>query len=354
MNSTKKYSVLGVMSGTSLDGVDFCYVQFSKHDFWNFKIVEAETIPYSSDWKQKLQQAHTLNQLKLNSLNEEYSLFLSQKIADFIQKHSIPHLDFVASHGHTILHQPENGITLQIGNFPQITRQLTVPVVCNFRVQDVQLGGQGAPLVPIGDELLFGEFDACLNLGGFANISFKENNQRIAFDICPVNITLNYFAEKLGVPYDENGAIAQANQPNEALLNELNQIEFYQKSFPKSLGKEWVETVFLPIVENYQLTNEVIISTLTHHSVFQITKILQPDKKVLISGGGAFNSYLIALLKENANAEIVLPENKIINFKEALIFAFLGVLKIRGEINILSTVTGASKDHSSGIVHLGS
>ena len=348
MNSEKKYIAIGVMSGTSLDGIDFCYVEFLKDANWNFKILEAETLSYSTEWKQKLQQAHLLNATALASLNEAYTVFLSQQISDFISRKSITKLDFVASHGHTVLHQPENGITLQIGNLAQITSKLKVPVVCDFRVQDVQLGGQGAPLVPIGDELLFTEFDMCLNLGGFANISLQQEQKRIAYDVCPVNIVLNYFTEKLGLAYDKNGAIAKANQPDEALLQELNQLEFYQKSSPKSLGKEWVETVFLPVVEKHRLPTKVIISTLTHHAAFQITKILQLDKKVLITGGGAFNSYLIALIKKNSKAEIILPENKIINFKEALIFAFLGVLKMRNETNVLASVTGASTNHSAG------
>ncbi|GGE37814.1 anhydro-N-acetylmuramic acid kinase [Psychroflexus planctonicus] len=348
MNSEKIYHAIGVMSGTSLDGIDFCYVGFSKNTIWKFKIIQAETISYSVNWKQKLQNAHLLGAEELANLNEAYTFFLSEAISSFISRKSITNLDFVASHGHTVLHQPENGITLQIGNLAKITSKLKVPVVCDFRIQDVQLGGQGAPLVPIGDELLFNEFDMCLNLGGFANISLQQDQKRIAYDVCPVNIVLNYFTEKLGLAFDENGAIAKANQPDEALLQELNKLEFYQKSSPKSLGKEWIEAVFLPVVEKHRLSTEVIISTLTHHAAFQIAKILQKDKKVLITGGGAFNLYLIGLIKEKSEAEIVLPHNKIINYKEALIFAFLGVLRMRNETNVLASVTGASKNHSSG------
>ncbi|GGE03767.1 anhydro-N-acetylmuramic acid kinase [Psychroflexus salis] len=340
------------MSGTSLDGIDFCWVKFSNTNNWQFEIVEAQTIPYSIKWKEKLNQAHRLTSNNLARLNEEYSLFLSEAIAHFIAKKNIINLDFVASHGHTILHQPKNGITLQIGNLQQITNKLNLPVICDFRVQDVQLGGQGAPLVPIGDRLLFGEYDSCVNLGGFANISFEENKQRIAYDICPVNIVLNYFAEKLGVNFDEDGAIAKANKHDDALLEDLNRRTYYAEKSPKSLGKEWVEDEFLPIIETYKLSPEVIIATLTHHAAYQIAKNLKPNQKVLVTGGGAFNSHLIRLLQSQTLAKIILPDNKIINYKEALIFAFLGVLRKLNQPNVLASVTGASKNHSSGIIHL--
>jgi len=352
MNAIKEYAVIGVMSGTSLDGVDLCWAKFTKTKSWNFEINETETIAYPSSWKQKLQKAHLLSPSALQVLNEEYTHFLSRKILDFITAKSITKLDFVASHGHTILHQPENGISLQIGNLAGVTQYLQVPVVCDFRIQDVQLGGQGAPLVPIGDQLLFSDFDFCLNLGGFANISHQDekSQKRIAYDICPVNIVLNHFTEKLGFEYDRGGAIAKANLPDESLLLALNELKYYQQPSPKSLGKEWVEAVFLPVIEKHQRSTEVVISSLTHHAAFQIAKTLEADKSVLVTGGGAFNQHLIFLLKSFSKADVVLPSTEIINFKEALIFGFLGVLRMRNEINTLASVTGASKNHSSGII----
>lgn len=352
MNFSKKYRVVGVMSGTSLDGVDFCFVEFQMKKKWRFKILHAETIAYSPTWKKNLQQAHLLSANQLQDLNEKYSLFLSSKIATYVEQNQIDAVDFVASHGHTVLHHPKAGVTLQIGNLPSIANCISVPVVCDFRVQDVQLGGQGAPLVPIGDELLFGKYDYCLNLGGFANISQHHQNHRIAFDICPVNIVLNFFAEKLGYEFDKNGEIARINWPDEKLLYELNQLAFYELPHPKSLGKEWVEEVFLPLVEKYTLPVEIVISTLTHHAAEQISKVIQAHSTVLVTGGGAFNAYLISLIQEKSSAQLILPSTQLINFKEALIFAFLGVLKKRNEINVLASVTGASNNHSSGVIHL--
>ena len=351
MESIKSYSVVGVMSGTSLDGIDFCWVEFTESENWKFQIKAAETISYHQNWIDKLKEAHTYSKNELHQLNQDYSAFLSAEITEFISRKKITNLDFVASHGHTILHQPENGITLQIGNLATVTNRLKVPVICDFRVQDVQLGGQGAPLVPIGDKLLFTEFDACLNLGGFANISFQKNRKRTAYDICPVNIVLNHFAEKLNFPYDENGEIAKANQVHRELLETLNLLPFYFAKSPKSLGKEWVETLFLPVVNQYQLQTEVILATLTHHAAIQITQHLQPEQRVLITGGGAFNQYLIEILKASTSAEIILPKKELINYKEALIFAFLGVLKHQGKTNVLASVTGAAKNHSSGVIH---
>lgn len=351
MKLSKKYSVLGVMSGTSLDGIDFCWVKFHNKKGWQFEIKHAETIAYSLKWKNKLQSAHLLSSAKLHELNREYSLFLSKKIAEFISYNTITELDFISSHGHTVLHQPHLGITLQIGNLMEITQFINVPIICDFRSQDVQLGGQGAPLVPMGDQLLFNEYTYCLNLGGFANISFQEKDQRIAFDICPVNIVLNYYAEKLGFDFDKDGEIAKKNEPHEPLLYALNQLEFYQKNYPKSLGKEWVESDFTPIIEKFDLPTETIISTLTHHAAFQINKVIQPNSTLLVTGGGAFNTYLISHLQKDASVQLVLPSNYLINFKEALIFALLGVLRFRGETNVLSSVTGASTNHSSGIIY---
>lgn len=341
--------VIGLMSGTSLDGIDLVYVKFDKKDCQNFKIIESETIVYSSKWKNTLQKAIRYSNEELVSLDRDYGLFLAQTINNFIDKYKLSKVDFIASHGHTILHQPKKGITLQIGSGKEIAKITNTKVVCDFRTQDVKLGGQGAPLVPVGDELLFSNYDYCLNLGGFSNISYKKNDKRIAFDICPVNIVLNHYVHKLGLQFDDKGQIASKGTLNQKLLDELNRLEFYQKEPPKSLGLEWVQEHIFPLIDELETDVPSILRTFTEHIAFQISKIIE-NNSVLITGGGAFNSFLINRLETVAKIKISLPNNQLIDFKEALIFAFLGVLKIDNQINCLSSVTGALKDHSSGVI----
>ena len=207
--------VIGLMSGTSLDGIDLVYVKFDKNDYRNFEIIEAETVPYSSKWKNTLQKAIEFTDKELKRLDNEYGCFLGETINNFTASHKINKTDFIASHGHTILHQPKKGITLQIGNGREIAKITNTKVVCDFRTQDVKLGGQGAPLVPVGDELLFSNYDYCLNLGGFSNVSFKKTGKRVAFDICPVNIVLNHYVHKLGLQFDDKGQIASKGVLNQ-------------------------------------------------------------------------------------------------------------------------------------------
>jgi len=348
------YNVIGVMSGTSLDGVDLAHFQFSVTDKnWQFQIFESETVAYSDAWVDRLKCAVDFSEKDLRQLNEAYTEVLAKIILDFIQKHDIKGLDAVCSHGHTILHQPQNGFTLQIGNLPQIAELLRQKVVCDFRVQDVQLGGQGAPLVPIGDRILFSDYDYCLNLGGFSNISFEENGNRIAFDISPVNTVLNFYAGELGLKFDDQGKLAKSGTVSEELLSELNALEFYQKNYPKSLGFEFVKTIVLPLIEKYPISIEDKLRTFTEHIAFQIAAAL-PKKlgSLLVTGGGAYNDFLLDRMQQYLpNMKIVIPEAKILEFKEALIFALLGVLKLRNEVNALASVTGAKYDHSSGVIY---
>ena len=345
------YNVIGVMSGTSLDGVDLAHICFKiAANKWTFDIQECETIAYHKNWIQELKVAVDYSKKKLDQLNIDYTELLASIISDFIKKHKIENLDAVCSHGHTILHQPQNGFTLQIGNLREIAKLINQTVVCDFRVQDVKLGGQGAPLVPIGDRLLFSDYDYCLNLGGFSNISFEESGNRIAFDISPVNTVLNFYANQLGLDYDDKGQISQSGKVNDHLLNELNALEYYKKSFPKSLGFEFVKEIILPLIEKYDILIEDKMHTFTEHIAFQTAIILNHKKgKLLITGGGAYNDFLIERMHHYLpEIKIIIPDKKILEYKEALIFALLGVLKLRNEINVLSSVTGASKDHSSG------
>jgi len=348
------YNTIGVMSGTSLDGIDLAHIQFSILDHkWQFTILENETIPYTQDWVYALKEAVGFSQDQLEKLNQDYTLLLGSIISDFIIRHKIEHIDAVCSHGHTILHQPQNGFTLQIGNLPEIATIINQRVVCDFRVQDVQLGGQGAPLVPIGDRILFSEYDYCLNLGGFSNVSFEENNTRIAFDISPVNTVLNFYANQLGFDYDDEGKISKSGNLHPELFNQLNALDFYQKAYPKSLGFEFVKETIFPLIESFDISTEDKMHTFTEHIACQIGFALKMKTgKLLITGGGAYNKFLINRIHFHLpEMQIIIPESKILEFKEALIFALLGVLKLRNEVNVLSSVTGAEYDHSSGRIY---
>ena len=350
MDVNKKYiHIVGVMSGTSLDGVDLVFVKFNKNTYQDFKILKAETYCYSETWQSTLQKAIDFISKDLQKLDEAYGQFLGGIIVDFIKKNNIAEVDFIASHGHTILHQPEKGITLQIGSGKEIAKKTRLKTVCDFRTQDVKLGGQGAPLVPIGDELLFSNYDYCLNLGGFSNVSFKKNGNRVAFDICPVNIVLNHYVGKLGLTYDDNGKIASKASINIRLLKKLNNLPYYALQPPKSLGLEWVKEFIFPLIDAEEKEVAVILRTFIEHIAIQIAAVIKSDS-VLITGGGAFNSFLIARIQAVSNSQFSLPNNQLIDFKEALLFAFLGLLKVNNQINCLSSVTGASKNHSSGVI----
>lgn len=346
------YFVIGVMSGTSLDGVDLAYIEFEKNSDWKYQILKTDTVSYPEKWVELLKEAFRYPKEKRDELDKEYTLLLAEIISNFIDKHNILELDAVSSHGHTVLHQPQKGITLQIGNLPLLAKKLGRTVVCDFRKQDVELGGQGAPLVPIGDKLLFSEYDCCVNLGGFANVSTEENGKRIAWDICPVNTVLNLYAEKLGRKYDENGELGKSGKIDTSLLEKLNTIDFYSKKHPKSLGIEWVNEHIFPLLEKSKLSEKDVLATFTTHVAEQIANSLgkESNKNCLFTGGGAYNAFLMESIREKAKPEIFIPGAKLVEYKEALIFGLMGVLKLRGEINVLGSVTGAGENHSSGVV----
>ena len=346
------------MSGTSLDGIDLAQIIFnlSENGTWNYKIIASETTSYTKVWKDKLQKAISFSEKNLTILNSEYTLYLAEVISEFISRKKISKLDAVCSHGHTILHQPQKGITLQIGNLLEMASLINQKVVCDFRVQDLDLGGNGAPLVPIGDRLLFSEYDYCLNLGGFANISFEEkrnnnkDSKRVAYDVCPVNIVLNYLAEQLGFLFDESGNSARGGKLSKKLFQQLNDLPFYKMIPPKSLGLEWVKKEVFPLLRTSTISIEDQLHTITEHFAFQLSSIFKKDSTILVTGGGAYNSYLIERIKNYKKINLIIPPAELIEFKEALIFALLGILKLRNENNCLKSVTGAKKDHSSGVI----
>ncbi|WP_288436135.1 anhydro-N-acetylmuramic acid kinase [uncultured Chryseobacterium sp.] len=345
-----KVLAIGLMSGTSLDGLDICLAEFEKHDHWTFQILKAETLPYSEEWEKKLRDSIHLSAEDLLALHSDYGFYLGRQVRAFINQHQLENIHLIASHGHTVFHQPKKNFTLQIGDGRAIKLEAGIPVIYDFRSQDVLMNGNGAPLVPIGDELLFSEYSACLNLGGFSNISLQYGGKRIAFDIAPVNIVLNYLAQKLDKTFDENGELAQKGEINTALLNKLNALGYYQQPHPKSLGIEWCNEHIFPALENTDPMDA--LATFTEHAAQKIADVINeyPVKDILITGGGAYNLFLIEKIRSKTTAAVIIPQKEIINYKEALIFAFMGVLRMNNEINVLSSATGSTSDHSSGMI----
>jgi anhydro-N-acetylmuramic acid kinase len=356
----KEYMVLGLMSGTSLDGLDLAFMRFTKDNSWHYTLLQCETVPYSPLWKRRLQhqQVQHLSAIELQPLDAEYASLLAEEVNAFLRRNGLDKadIDFVSSHGHTLFHQPPLGYTTQIGNGAILSAQCDLDSWSDFRTADVALGGQGAPLVPIGDRLLFPQHEACLNLGGFSNISLKTPLIETAFDVCPVNIVLNQLAEKCGQAFDEGGTLAASGTINESLLEALNALPYYSAQAPKSLGAEWVAKNITPLLEQVHESPENLLATFTEHVAVQLTNSFNSFKvnRVLITGGGAFNDFLLQRVRSMSNAELTLPDPSTIAFKEALIFGFLGVLASRGEINVLHRYTGAKMDHVAGVFHRGS
>lgn len=351
----ENYHVIGLMSGTSLDGLDIAFCRFKKDkDQWSFAILQTECIEYSAGWRQKLEQAENASALELAQLDTDFGRYMAEQVKQFIAQHRIE-AQFLASHGHTVFHQPEKKLTFQIGKGAILASELSLPVISDFRSSDVALGGQGAPLVPIGDHHLFSAYDYCLNIGGIANVSYLHGEQRQAWDICPANMVLNALAREKGIPYDADGKLAASGQTDPALLGILNALPYYQRPYPKSLGKEWVKAHVFSLLEQSDLSTEDKLATCAEHIARQIASSVDsdPSKKMIITGGGALNKDLIRRITNLSEIEVIVPDLQTILFKEALIFAFLGVLRWRGEPNCLSSVTGAQRDAVGGCIYSG-
>lgn len=348
----KSYRVIGLMSGTSLDGLDIAFCEFSREgNRWQYQVVEAETIEYEAEWKERLAKLDHGSALEFATADTAYGHLLGRLTRAFMERTGLVP-DFIASHGHTIFHQPALGLTSQIGKGPAIAAETGLPVISDFRSLDVALGGQGAPLVPIGDRLLFGDYTFCLNLGGFANISTERDGRRVAWDICPVNIVMNRLASAAGYAYDPGGEIAASGIVDDQLLSSLNELPYYRMSAPKSLGKEWTDEQVRPLLDRSGLRVADLLATWSEHAARQIAAAAAaaPGNTMLVTGGGAFNTHLIERIGHHTASRLILPDPLIIGFKEALIFALLGLLRHLGENNCLSSVTGASRDSCGGVI----
>lgn len=355
MKNLDRLRVVGLMSGTSLDGLDVACCAFKKKNSkWSYRLEKAETIAYPSSWQKKLSTAHTLKGEDLVALDIDYGRFLGRATMKFINQHRI-NPDFISSHGHTIFHQPGKGFTYQLGNGNALHLISGLPIVHDFRTLDVLLGGQGAPLVPVGDKFLFSGYDVCLNLGGIANLSMEVKRKRVAYDICFCNMALNYLAAKAGKQMDRHGNMASDGAINQPLLSQLTRLYTAIKKKRPSLGREIFEKDIQPLLDNDNISIHDRLCTVVESVSLEITGTILSEKKrasILCTGGGAFNSYLVSRMLEHAGDKVslIIPDDEVVKYKEALVFAFLGVLRVNGEVNCLKSVTGASHDSSAGVL----
>lgn len=360
MQSTEEssYSIIGCMSGTSLDGLDIAHVEFTQqNEKWAFKLKEADTITYPAQWEDQLRNVEKYSGIDLVKVDWELGHYMGKQVKKFCAKHNLNPL-LIASHGHTVYHRPKLGFTNQIGRGAAIAVSAGYPTVCDFRLNDMALGGQGAPLVPLGDAHLFSEHDYCLNLGGIANISYELKDERLAYDTCFCNMVFNRLAQRVEKDYDDGGEMARSGKVIKEMLKELNELSFYDKEPPKTLGKEWLVKRIFPMFDDSDKPVEDLLATAVEHVALQIAesfsvKGISRKPSVYVTGGGAYNTFLLERIKHHApKAEIIIPSKELVNFKEAVIFGFLGILRWLGLPNNLPSVTGASRASSGGAVYL--
>lgn len=350
-----KINIIGLMSGSSLDGIDLVDVDFWNDGKWHFDIIAKDNVDYDETWRHRLADAfnvRTPHATSLRQLDLEYGRFLGLVTKRFIDRYHLKP-EIVASHGHTIFHRPQEHYTLQIGDGQALADECGITVINDFRTEDVLKGGQGAPLVPIGDKLLFYNYPVCLNIGGIANVSYDVDGQRIAYDICIANQTLNYLSNRMSLQYDKDGLIARSGHIDDQLLTTLNSHPFYTQKHPKSLGREFFEENTKPLLENRDDIADMM-ATFVEHIAIQIgasVKTMRTPSLMLITGGGAKNKYLVERIQANTKHKVFVPSDDIIDYKEALVFAFLGLLRSRNETNVLKSVTGAKSDSSSGKIY---
>lgn len=362
------YRVIGLMSGSSLDGLDIAFAELQENGGkWSYEIIHAECYEYNSEWIAKLKNAVNLSALDYQLLHTDYGHYLGKQVNLFIKKNNLQHqVNLISSHGHTTFHVPQKLMTAQLGDGAAIAAETQLPVVSDLRAMDIAFGGQGAPIVPIGEKMLLGDYTYFLNLGGIANISANINERFIAFDICAANRVLNMLAEEKGFVFDDDGKISAAGNINDDLLQKLNNLEYYKHPYPKSLANDFgIETVF-PIIKQWPLSIEDAMRTYAEHIVFQIRDSIQKISinyhllpaysKLLVTGGGTYNSFLIKRLQQvlsEINVEVFIPDENLIKYKEALIMALIGTLRWREEYNIMASVTGAKRNSIGGALWLG-
>ena len=365
----KTYHILGLMSGSSLDGLDMAYCRFDWKDrqILHWELLEADTLPFSLKWESRLRNLPAQNALVFAQTNTYFGHYMGELVQEFLAE--FPHIqpDFIASHGHTIYHYPEKRLSVQIGDGAALAAVTGYPVVCDFRTQDVAINGEGAPIAPIADKLLLQGYDFYLNLGGIANISCAIRDKHIAFDIGAANQVLNLLANQLGKAYDENGALARSGQFNQEVFEELNKLDYFKKAYPKTLDNQWVARHFFPTYLKANLPIEDKLRTACEQLAFQVAeaiqqiidqeKILLRPFKMLVTGGGAFNAFLIEQIQtycgKITDFEIVLPKPKMVQFKEAILMALMGLLRVNNQINCLKSVTGAKRDSIGGAIYQG-
>lgn len=341
------------MSGSSLDGLDIAEVLFEeKMGEWSYKLEKSACLPLTDEWTDRLQQLTESTAEEYLKAHVDFGKFVGQAIVEYIAE-TEKNIDLIASHGHTIFHNPAKNYTGQIGDGAVIAAITGIDCLSDLRAIDIARGGQGAPIVPIGDQLLFGDYKYCLNLGGIANISEKNDSGIVAYDICGCNQLLNKAAGFLGYKYDEGGKLASGGVIDMELLNALNSSKYYQQKPPKSLANSWLRSVPGQMVADSELSAEDILATLCEHIAHQIAACVsnEPGGKILVTGGGAYNAFLIERLAAFCSVEIVIPEKEIIEFKEALVMAFIGALNLAGQHNVYASVTGASADSILGALH---
>ena len=361
------YRVIGTMSGSSLDGLDIAFVELQEvSGSWTYHLRNAVCYEYPKEWMEKLSHATSLHAREYQLLDTAYGKYCGELINRFILENGIQYqVQLIASHGHTTFHIPEKGLTCQLGNGVAIAAETGINVVNNLRAMDVAFGGHGAPIVPIGEKLLLGNYVFYLNIGGIANISLNHESRYIAFDVCPANKVLNMLAKKHGKQYDDGGQIAEKGELNKSLLDSLNDFEYYRMPYPKSLSNDFGTDVLYPLIDKRNANTGDDLRTYVEHICVQVSKAvarLQADfnlsgkQHMLVTGGGARNAFLMNRLKEilgEQNVSIETPHDDLIDFKEAIIMALIGVLRWREENNTLASVTGASRDSIGGSVWIG-
>lgn len=360
------------MSGSSLNGLDIVCVDFQETaGKWTHEIVAAECTAYPEQWVKNLRTAVDLPARDYLLLHTAYGAYTAERINAFIDRYSLQHkIHLVASHGHTSFHIPEQGMTAQLGDGATIAALTGLPVVTDLRALDVAFGGQGAPIVPIGEKLLFPQYDLLLNLGGIANISGKKKETYIAFDVCPANRVLNMLANQAGQEYDRDGALAAGGSVSQSLLNELNGQEYYSRNWPKSLSNDFGTGTIFSLLENSGLSLGDRLATCTEHIAWQIREAIarivqegQPQLdnttirlSLLITGGGAFNRFLISRIQDHLQdlgVTVTIPEPILVEYKESLIMALIGLLRWREEYTVLATATGARRNSIGGALWMG-